>query len=200
MNLIYIDMNKIFNIDSSFILISFQNSENFLEDKNIYEKTISILYSKDYFIVPLSKFENNKLNNSLLAMNDTITNDELRADSIYLIDYFDRDSLILKYKKEDNAVRLNKNGSETLLSFVDGNLSDTTENFFILEGKSFSFQEMKRYNYPKRKEDLKNGMMVEFLNNEKWVRKPIKDIDVEFEKMYKLLIKYNKLRVEVNQI
>jgi hypothetical protein len=38
-------------------------------------------------------------------------------------------------------------------------------------------------------------MIVEFYNNDQWIEKVVENIDVEYERLYKLLIKYNKLRV-----
>ena len=46
-----------------------------------------------------------------------------------------------------------------------------------------------------KKEDFKVGMIVEYLNNKNWIKREVKNIDVEYEDLYKLLIKYDKIRV-----
>ena len=38
-------------------------------------------------------------------------------------------------------------------------------------------------------------MIVEYFSNKNWTKKEIKNLDIEFEDMYKLLIKYDKIRV-----
>ena len=39
-------------------------------------------------------------------------------------------------------------------------------------------------------------MIVEYFNENKWTKKQISNIETEYENMYKLLIKYKKLRIE----
>ena len=38
-------------------------------------------------------------------------------------------------------------------------------------------------------------MLVEYLNEDRWIPKTINNVDLEYEKMYKLLMKYQKMRV-----
>jgi hypothetical protein len=38
-------------------------------------------------------------------------------------------------------------------------------------------------------------MLVEYLNNNKWCEKLVENPNEEYEKLYKLLIKYDKVRV-----
>ena len=73
--------------------------------------------------------------------------------------------------------------------------TDSENVSYLYRGLSFSFVESKRYWVPKSKEDFKVGMIVEYFNNNQWNKKQILDLDQEFDKMYNLLIKYNKLRV-----
>lgn len=192
-------MKRLEDSNLSFILLTLETDQDYIESKKIYERAISIFYSKDYSVFPISNFKNETFHRTILAVSESHTNDDLRKDSIFLIDSFHKENIIVKYKNESNAVRINKNGSETLLRIIENNRELDTDEFFLDEGFSFSFESLKRYYYPKKKEDLKKGMIVEFFNNQKWVRKPIDDLDIEFDKLYKLLIKYNKLRVEVNQ-
>ena len=39
-------------------------------------------------------------------------------------------------------------------------------------------------------------MFVEYFNNNKWNQKQITNIESEYDKTFKLLIKYDKLRIE----
>ena len=44
-------------------------------------------------------------------------------------------------------------------------------------------------------EDFRVGMIVEYLNKNKWYQKTIEDPTLEWHDMFKLLIKYDKVRV-----
>ena len=89
------------------------------------------------------------------------------------------------------------NGYEKPMSVALYN-SDSNNKTYLYNGVSFSFIEEKRYYSPKQKSDLKNGMIVEYFNNSKWNTKQILNVDKEYEELYRLLIKYNKLRIESN--
>ena len=61
---------------------------------------------------------------------------------------------------------------------------------------TFSFEPRKRYWKPSKVSDFKEGMIIEILNNNaQWVEKTVKDPEVEYQRMYKLLIKYNKIKI-----
>ena len=66
---------------------------------------------------------------------------------------------------------------------------------YIYKGLSFSFIESKRYYIPSNKEDLRVGMVVEFFSNNKWNEKIVENSLEEWNDLYKLMLKYNKLRV-----
>ena len=158
------------------------------------ERICSILYSKDYTIIPIKSYFEGKYDKSFIAINSG-DNDDLRMDSIYLMDNFGTDSVIAKYSKEVNPSRIDKNGSEKpmILTVYDSNLENKS---YLFNGISFSFSEQKRYFFPKKKDDLKSGMIIEYFNNNRWVPKQVSNVDTEFERMYKLLIKYEKVRIE----
>ena len=44
--------------------------------------------------------------------------------------------------------------------------------------------------------NFKVGMVIEYLNKDKWFKKRVEDPNSEYEKMYKLFIKYDKIRVQ----
>jgi hypothetical protein len=179
----------------SYLLISPEKSDNLPSDNNLNcERICSILYSKDYTIIPVTGYYEGKYEKSFIAVCAS-DNDNLRFDSIYLMDKYNQDSVIVKYKGENLATKILMDGSEKPMSVAiyDSDLKNKT---YLYNGVSFSFVEKKRYFFPKKKEDLKSGMIVEYFNNNKWNQKQIFNIDTEYEKMFKLLIKYEKVRVE----
>jgi len=70
---------------------------------------------------------------------------------------------------------------------------------YLYEGLSFSFKEKIRYSKPKSKDDLKIGMIVEYQNKGKWVGYEIKNPQEDYDKLFKLLIKYDKVRINENE-
>jgi hypothetical protein len=66
---------------------------------------------------------------------------------------------------------------------------------YIYKGLSFSFIESKRYWIPNNKEDFQVGMIVEFFSNNKWNEKLVENPLEEWDDIYKLMLKYKKLRV-----
>ena len=66
---------------------------------------------------------------------------------------------------------------------------------YLYNGVSFSFVEQVRYWKPTKKEDFRVGMLVEYFNNNKWYEKKVEDPINEYDKIYKLMIKYDKIRV-----
>jgi hypothetical protein len=85
-------------------------------------------------------------------------------------------------------------GSERLLGVALYNTDD--ENIsYLYNGVSFSFIEESRYWKPQKKEDFKIGMMVEYLNNNKWYQKKVEDPNSEWDSIWKLMTKYDRVRV-----
>ena len=75
--------------------------------------------------------------------------------------------------------------------------TDSNNRSYILNGLSFSFIEEQQYYIPRKKDDFKVGMIVELFSNNKWIEKKVHNPEIEFEKMYALLMKYNKIRIPV---
>ena len=113
------------------------------------------------------------------------------------MDKFQIDSVIVKYNNQSEVVRIYNDGSEKNLELTiyDSNLENRS---YFYDGISFTFTEKKRFFFPKKKDDLKNGMIVEYFNNNKWTKKEILNINIEYDRMFKLLMKYEKLRIECN--
>lgn len=171
------------NKNLSFILLS--------SDK--IESMLSILYAKDYQILPIKGFYRGQYENSALAFSD-VDNDDLRKELIFLLNHFDQECGIIKYKGESNAKKLFSDGSEKPMGIVLYN-TDSDNISYLHNGVSFSFVEQVRYWKPNKLEDFKVGMIVEYLNNNKWFEKKIENPVDEWNRMFKLLSKYDKLRV-----
>lgn len=153
----------------------------------------STLYGRDYSIVPIKEFYRGSYTDSVISYG-RVDNDNLRKDVLFLLNKFNQESAIIKYIGESIIRRIYKDGSEVM---VDINLysTDFEKESYIYNGYSFSFTEKKRYIFPTKKEDIKIGMIVEFFNNNKWVEKKVFNPDLEYDNLYKLLMKYNKVRI-----
>jgi hypothetical protein len=167
-----------------------------VENNIACERACSVLYSRDYILVPISTYDKGMVSKSFIGVNTGGTNDTLREDSIYLLEMLGINNVIVKYKDDDKATLIKNDGSETMLELkiYDSNLENKT---FIHNGVSFTFNEMKKYYFPKKESDIKKDMTLEFFNNNRWIKKKVVEPKTEYEKMYKLLMKYEKLRVEV---
>ena len=110
---------------------------------------------------------------------------------------FNQECGIIKYKNEKNATKVFRDGSEKPMSLIIYN-SDLNNKTYLYNGISFSFLEEKRYYFPKERKELKNGMSLEYFNNNKWVQKEVIDINKEYDNLYKLLMKYEKVRIQVD--
>jgi len=155
------------------------------------------LYLKEYKLIKLG---NGHDNFSFIAYKDNlnlndnyISNNILRYDAIELMDMFYQDFVIVKYYNEKKAKRILKDGSERTvgLSNYNGDLGNSYYN----EGFSFSFVDEQEFFIPKRMEDFKSGMIVEIKNNlNQWIPKEVVDPKKEWDKMYNLLVRYNRIR------
>jgi hypothetical protein len=170
----------------SFILLS--------SDK--LDDMVSILYAKEYHIVPIKGYYKGQYENSVLAFSK-VDNDELRKDLIFLLNHFHQECGIIKYTGEVGAKKVFSDGSEKPLGITLYN-TDSENMSYIHDGLSFSFVEQARYWKPTKKEDFKVGMLVEYLNNNKWYQQIVQNPQSEYDSLYKLLIKYDKIRVASN--
>lgn len=154
---------------------------------------ISYLYSRDYQLLDIKGFYQGKFENSVLAFSRS-TNDELRKDALHILRHFDQDCLIVKYRDESVAKKIFEDGQEKPMGILLYN-TDSENKSYIYDGLSFSFVEQQLYYFPKRKEDFKVGMVVELFSNNKWIEKKIVNPEEEFNKIYNLMMKYNKIRI-----
>lgn len=153
---------------------------------------MSVLYAKNYQIIPIKGYYQGQYEDSLIAFG--VDNDELRKDLIFLLNHFRVDSGVVKYFGEVNAKKVFRDGSEKPLGIVLYN-TDSDNISYLYDGISFSFVEQTRYWKPKKKEDFSVGMLVEYMNNNKWYEKKVIDPSKEYDSLYKLMIKYDKIRV-----
>lgn len=177
----------------SYLLISPEKGSNSIEENKILcDKLYTLLYSRNYIVIPITGYYDGITENSFIAIQGD--SGELRSDAIYLIEEFNQDSIIVKYKNETSAKKIFNDGSEGLLE-ISVYESEAKGKTYIYNGVSFSFSDQKRYQLISDKAQLKRGMVIEFFNNDKWIQKKVDNIDDEYEKMYKLLMRYNKLRM-----
>jgi len=155
----------------------------------------SYLYSREYYLLDIKGYYDGKFEDSLMAFTN-LSPDEIRQDCLHIMDYFDQDCIIVKYKDQTSAVKIFKDGQEKPMGILLYN-TDSNNKSYIHDGISFSFIEQQLYYFPKRKEDFKVDMIIECFSNNKWQERKIYNLDSEFDKMYKLLMKYNKIRIPV---
>ena len=80
----------------SYMLISPEKGDNLPSENNINcERICSILYSKDYTIIPVTGYYEGKYERSFIAVYAG-DSDSLRFDAIYLMDKFNQDSVIVE--------------------------------------------------------------------------------------------------------
>lgn len=164
-----------------------------LSSGNIDDMT-SVLYAKEYQILPLQSYYKEVFNESAMGYSD-VDNDTLRKDTLFLLNHFNQESAIIKYKGEATPKKIFKDGSERILELSMYNTNSELVSY-LYRGLSFSFVDAKRYWVPKSKEDFKEGMIVEYFNNNQWNEKVVENADDEWNRLYKLLLKYNKVRVQ----
>ena len=155
----------------------------------------SYLYSRDYYIIDIKEYYEGKFEDSILAFT-SIESNELRRDSIHIMEHFGQECAIIKYKDDSSPKKIFRDGQERPMDVILYN-TDSNNRSYILNGLSFSFVDEQQYYIPRKKDDFKVGMIVELFSNNKWIEKKVHNPEIEFEKMYALLMKYNKIRIPV---
>jgi len=182
----------------SYILINPEvNGASLLENNWNCERLCSVLYSKDFTVIPLKELYQNKYSKSFIGIIPSSNNDEIRQDVLQILNFLKIESAIVKYLDQTNPFNITMNGEEKPLTFNAYRIDEQSK-VYIHEGVAFSFVEQKRYFFPKKKEQLKSGMLIEYFNDNQWKEKQINNLDQEFDKMYNLLMKYEKIRIPTN--
>lgn len=169
------------------------NASYIILSSDSIDSMVSVLYAKEYQIIPLKTYYKESVQDSVIAFG-RFDNNTLRKDAIFLLNQFGQASAIIKYLEEKEAKKIFSNGSENPLEVHMYN-TDSENVSYIHEGISFSFKEKTRYWKPTKKEDFKSGMVVEYLNNNIWSERIVGNPYEEWEKTYRLLTKYGKVRV-----
>lgn len=185
------------NSNQSYLIINpFKEENTILENQFAYERLLSVLYSHDYTVKNLLEVSEKNHTKGFFALIESSDNDTLRKEVLTILEFMNIDSAFLKYANQKNPVMIKKSGEEVPHIMKLNENSENHKNF-IVDGFCFYFKSEIRYHYPKNKSHLKNGMIVEYLNDKTWTQREIKDVETEFDRMYNLLIKYNKLRVPI---
>jgi hypothetical protein len=169
--------------NSSYVIIS--------SDK--IDDIITILYSKEYQVVPIKGFYKGEYGDSVIAFG-RVDNNNLRNDIIHLLNLSNLDHAIVKYLGDTDVRKISKDGSEKNMGVIMYN-TDSDNKSYLYNGLSFSFVEKARYWKPSKKEDFRIGMIVEYFDKDKWCERLVENPQDEYDKLYKLLIKYDKVRV-----
>lgn len=179
----------------NYIIISaYQSNTDQLKNRLEMSRLSDDLVYKDFNVMEMGGTQP-----SYLAYREC-DNDELRYDAIELMDRFKQEFVIIKYRGEQDAKKILFDGRENLLGIVEYSGNNEHHNFYV-EGSGFSFEPRKRYWSPRLSHHFKEGMIVEYKdNNGQWIEKIVKDPEVEYERMYKLLIKYDKIRIEFKDV
>jgi len=196
--LIYTNMLNLKDSNFSCIIFDLNYGDLPVPDRlKLMEKATSILYSKEFTVYDLFRTNLEKTEKSLFGVSENLDNESLRRNAIYVLETFHLEKVIVKYTGESNYTEIKSDGSESGFELITNILDEGVDNYFI-NGFTFRFEILKRYNYPRLKQNLKAGMVVEYLdNNNNWKQKTIVDLEKEYDSLYNLLMKYNKLRYEV---
>lgn len=170
------------NISVSYFIIS---------SKQI-DATKTLLWSKEWDVIPLKGYFEEVLEDSVLAYKEC-SNEELKEEAIFMLKTFKEDSCIIKYKGEKSANKLNSNKKESQLSEAFFN-KESSNKSYLYDGMFFSFNELASYKIIESKEELKNGLIVEFFDNKSWKQKVVNNKESEWEDFFKLMVKYKKVR------
>lgn len=182
------------DINISFLLTSPDvNGLSQLENNHRNNTFLNVLYSLNYSVLPIYAYERGMYEKNYLAISSE-DNDKLREEAIFIMSQFNKNEIFIKYKGEVQMSKIIYDGSElpVEVNYYDNN---ETKKTYLHEGISFTLTEKKRYYFPKIKEDIKPGMIIEYFNNNMWQEKQVNNLDNEYERMYKLLMKYEKIRV-----
>jgi hypothetical protein len=180
----------------SYILCSADVQELSQIDNDIRnKKMVNLLYGLDYSLMAIPAYAQDLYEKNYLAFNLS-DNDKIRKDAILLIKEFYMNEIIVKYKNNDLLTKIKYDGSEVPVDIVYYD-NDLDRKKYIYETLTFCLYEKKRYFFPKKKEDFKQGMILEYCNNNKWYTKEIVNLESEYDKMYKILSKHEKIRIPV---
>lgn len=187
-------MINLLDKNTSYIIISSFNKELSKEenDKNLFYLEDS-LYLLDYEIEKVGGYYDGNSEKSIVAYNINKTSDQLRRDCLWLLEKYNQNCAVIKYKTDSFTKKIFKDGREKGLKNIEFNPDIASMSYFY-NGLSFSFAETKNYSFLSNKEQLRVGMIVEYFNGLEWKEKLVENIDTEWVNSYNLLSKYKKIR------
>lgn len=171
------------------------NVSYFIMSSKQIDATKTLLWAKEWEVIPLKGYYEGVLEDSVLAYKDC-SNEELKEEATFMLKTFKEDSCIIKYKGKKNPNKLDYIGKESDLSEAFFN-QESPNKSYLYNGVFFSFNEVKSYKIIESKEELKNGIIVEYFDNKNWKQKIINNKESEWEDFFKLMVKYNKVRIAI---
>lgn len=165
-----------------------------MDNNNRCNRFMNMLWAMNYTVIPIYAYENGTYEKNYIGICPE-DNDTLRKEAVFMMNEFSKNDIIVKYKGDDVLSKIVFDGNEVPVDITY--YDNTLKKSYIHEGVSFTLTDRKKYFFPKQKEDLRSGMIIEYFNNNKWTSKQVTNLDMEYEKMYKLLMKYEKIRVQI---
>ena len=170
-----------------------QNISYLILPNQMWHQTTSYLYSKDYRIVDLMVQENESMDKSMFVYSD-VDNVSLKKDTLFVLNHFDIDYGYIKYSESSEIYKIYKSGDQIEVQL--GLYESNDNKRYIIGSLFFSFKVLDKYYLVEKKEQIKPGMEIEYFNNNKWSKKIVENVDLEWTKLYSLLSKYKKLRIK----
>lgn len=137
------------------------------------------------------------LYDTVIAYNDAVSNNTIRENVLYLLNIYDDAYAYVKYHGEDFVNMVSKDGTEVPLDIIKEN-NNKGYDVFLINGYWYSFIKKPIYRKPTKMSDFKKGMVVEFYNNNRWNTMVVENPPKEYDTIYKLFIKYDKIRIKEN--
>lgn len=155
------------------------------------------LNANGYDVVKFNQVHLNEEKICWMGISTEKTNNDVRFDAIKLLFHLNESMAIVKYGGEYTAKGLYANGSEFIIGIDkwDDNPDKNTWGM-VREGLFFSFKKKKRYYYIKEENELSKNLIVEIKDNKgNWKERLVLDPELEWENMYQLLSKYERVRI-----
>lgn len=182
--------------NSSYMIVS---TSPFPPGSGIWEREASMLqdalYARDYTLISMTGYCGGMFDKSYLAINKH-DNDSLRMDAVAMAREGHGDGVVVKYRGESQPVIVRHDGSESPMSFQKYTIEEGTRSY-MTEGSCFSLKSEPRYRTVESRSEIRKGMTLEYQSANGWVSRVVEDPDLEYEDLYRLLMKYGKLRTRL---
>lgn len=159
---------------------------------------LSYLYGKGYSVDEIVVYvAPNTLFKAFICTSEYINDDdEVRRSAIELQNDNIISECLINYNNY-GVVRLRKDGYEeqTICKVYE---TDTTYPIYIKDNISYSYPTSDRYIPITNKDQLRIGMLVELYSNGEWLEKFVDNLTVDYDNIYSLFIKHNKIRTKAN--